>query len=43
VRLVCSQAVLAPVVIPLAGLPLHRNVLHVLSIARLGVDVKLLA
>jgi hypothetical protein len=43
VRLVCSQAALAPVAIPLAGLPLHRNVLCRLSIAGLGIGAELLA
>jgi hypothetical protein len=33
VWLVCSWAALAPVAIPLVGLPLHRNVLHWASIA----------
>jgi hypothetical protein len=42
-RLVRSQAALAPGAIPLAGLPLHRNVLRRLSIARFGVNTKLLA
>jgi hypothetical protein len=43
VRLVCSWAALASVSIPLAGLPLHRNVLRRLSIARLGIHAELLA
>jgi hypothetical protein len=34
---------LAPVVVPLVGLPLHRNVLRRLSIVGLGVHAKLLA
>jgi hypothetical protein len=42
VRLVCSWVALAPVVIPLVGLPLHRNILRRLSIARLGAHAKLL-
>jgi hypothetical protein len=33
VWLVCSLSVLMPVAIPLAGLPLHRNVLRRASIA----------
>jgi hypothetical protein len=41
-RLVRSRAALAPVAISLAGLPLHRNVLRRLSIARLGVNAELL-
>jgi hypothetical protein len=32
VRLFCSRTALAPVAIPLTGLPLHRNVLHRASI-----------
>jgi hypothetical protein len=42
-RLVRSRASLAPVAIPLAGHPLHRNFLRKLPIARLGVNAKLLA
>jgi hypothetical protein len=41
-RLVRSRVALAPIAIPLAGLPLHRYVLHGLSIMRIGVNTELL-
>jgi hypothetical protein len=39
--LVGSRTTLAPVVVPLAGLPLHRNVLRQASIAGLDIHAKL--
>jgi hypothetical protein len=42
VRLIGSQTALAPVAVPLAGLPLHRNVLRRASITGLGIHAKLL-
>jgi hypothetical protein len=42
-RLVRSWAALASVANPLAGLPLHRNILRGLSITRLSVHAELLA
>jgi hypothetical protein len=42
VRLIGSQTALASVVIPLAGLLLHRCVLHRPSVAGLGVHAKIL-
>jgi hypothetical protein len=42
-RLVRSRAALAPIAISLTGLPLHRNILCRLSIARFGVNAELLA
>jgi hypothetical protein len=41
-RLVHSRAALVPVAVPLAGLPVHRNVLCRLPIARLGIRAELL-
>jgi hypothetical protein len=42
VRLVGNWTALAPVIVPLAGLPLHRNILRQASIAGLGIHAKLL-
>jgi hypothetical protein len=42
VQLVGSRTALAPVVVTLVGLPLHRNVLHWASIVRLSIHAKLL-
>jgi hypothetical protein len=42
VRLIGSRTALASVVVPLAGLSLHRNILHRASIAGLGIHAKLL-
>jgi hypothetical protein len=41
-RLVGSRTALVPVVIPLVGLPLHRNILHWALIAGLGIHAELL-
>jgi hypothetical protein len=42
-RLISSRTALAPVVVPLEGLLLHRNILRKLSIAVLGLHAQLLA
>jgi hypothetical protein len=42
VRLIASRTVLAPLVVPLAGLSLHRNILRRASIVGLGIHAKLL-
>jgi hypothetical protein len=42
VRLIASRTALAPLVVPLAGLSLHRNILRRASIAGLGIHAKLL-
>jgi hypothetical protein len=42
VQLIGSRTALAPVAVPFAGLPLHRNILRRASIAGLGIHAKLL-
>jgi hypothetical protein len=42
VQLICSRTTLTLVVVPLAGLFLHRNVLRRPSVAGLGIHAKLL-
>jgi hypothetical protein len=42
VWLIGSRSVLTPVVVPLAGLLLHRNDLRSSSVAGLGIHAKLL-
>jgi hypothetical protein len=42
-RLISSRTALAPVVVPLEGLLLHRNILRKLSVAVLGLHAQLLA
>jgi hypothetical protein len=42
VGLIGSLTALAPVVVPLAGLSLHRNILRRASIVGLGIHAKLL-
>jgi hypothetical protein len=42
VGLIGSWTTLASVVVPLAGLSLHRNILHGASITGLGIHAKLL-
>jgi hypothetical protein len=42
VRLIVSRTALAPLVVPLVGLSLHRNILRHASIVGLGLYAKIL-